>query len=89
MRTSCHHTRKASRVSMSPMARARITVAMVCDPALPPVPIISGTKAARATTAWISSSNARITSIEKVPARKRAASQPIRLRVTTKMLVSR
>ena len=56
VRDSCQNTFSTSRQSTSPTARARMMVAVVWEPALPPVPMSKGTKKAKATSAVSSGS---------------------------------
>ena len=60
---------------------ARITKVVACEPALPPLLIINGTKRAKTTARAISVSNCPIAVAVSISPRNKAASQPARLRI--------
>ncbi len=74
-------TRNQSRRRNSPSAMARMTSVVACDPELPPLEMISGTKSASTTAFSISLSNTPMAVAVSISPRKSAASQPARLRI--------
>jgi hypothetical protein len=78
--SSLRSTFPTSRSRTCPTAIARIRVVVICVPALPPVPMSSGTKNASAMTVSSSSSNARSTVPVYISAMNRTSIQTIRFR---------
>ncbi len=73
-------TRHQSRSLSSPSARARTTSVDACEPELPPLEMMSGTKSARTTARAISPSKRPIAVAVSISPMKSADSHPARLR---------
>ncbi len=76
--TSRRITRHQSRTPTSPSARARMTSVAACDPELPPLEMIRGTKRASTTAFWISASNAPMAVAVSISPINSAVSHPAR-----------
>ena len=74
-------TRHQSRSVSSPSARARTTSVEACEPELPPLLMISGTKSASTTARAISFSKTAIALAVSISPTKRTESHPPRLRI--------